>query len=252
MTPFYFGTERQRLFGVYEPAALTGKARGKHAAVICPPWGNEHIFAHRAMRRLSVRLSGAGIHTLRFDFLGTGDSAGEMVDADLAGWEADIALAMDELRDIVGLARITLIGLRLGATLAARVAASRPKDVDSLVLWDPILSGPHYLASLGVANAPAASAAPSEICGIPLSARMRRDFLALDLTPPFAPAGVRALILVTDRSADGMAAAKLLGGKGERSDAIEFMTAVRPWIEDADNEGAVPVGVIQRIAGWLE
>ena len=153
MTPFYFGTGRQRLFGIYEPAVLTG--RGKRGAVLCYPWGPEYVHAHRVMRQLAIRLASAGIHTLRFDFFGTGDSAGEMVDADLGTWEADIELAIEELLDIVGSARLTLIGLRLGATLAARVAARRPRDVDTLVLWDPILSGPDYLASLGATAAPA-------------------------------------------------------------------------------------------------
>lgn len=249
MTPFYFGTERQRLFGVYEPAVLTRK--GKRAAVLCQPWGNEYVFAHRAMRQLAVKLSGAGIHTLRFDFFGTGDSAGDIVDADLASWEADIQLAMEELRDIVGLARVTLIGLRLGATLAARVAGLRPKEVDSLVLWDPVLSGPHYLASLGAAAAPGNSDAPVETCGIPLTARMRRDLLAVSLKPPFAPPGARWLTIVTDRNSVEAALAKPPNGKGERSDVVEFLPAVRPWIEDRENVGAVPVAVIQRIAEWL-
>ena len=96
MTPFYFGDRRRRLFGIYEPAVL--KSVGKRAAVLCYPWGAEYVHAHRTMRQLAVRLSAAGIDTLRFDFFGTGDSAGEMVDADLAGWETDIELAIEELR----------------------------------------------------------------------------------------------------------------------------------------------------------
>ena len=108
-----------------------------------------------------------------------------MVDADLATWEADIELAMEELRDIVGSARMTLIGLRLGATLAARVAARRPRDVDNLALWDPIVSGPDYLASLGAAAAPAASDPPLAVRGFPMTAEMHRDLRAIALAPPF-------------------------------------------------------------------
>ena len=214
--------------------------------MLCHPWGDEYVHAHRAMRQLAVRLSGAGIHTLRFDFFGTGDSAGETADGDLAGWQADIELAMEEVRDIVGLTRVTLIGLRLGATLAARVAALHPKDVESLVLWDPILSGPDYLESLGAALTPGMDA-PLAIRGFPLSERMRRDLGAIRLTPPFAPPGTRELVIVTDKAAS----AGPLGGKGAGSGEFEFMTAVRPWIEDADHAGAVPVGVIRRVLDWL-
>jgi uncharacterized protein len=64
-----------------------------------------------------------------------------MVDADLATWEPDIELAIEKLRDIVGTARMTLIGLRLGATLAARVAASEGGRYSGAVGPDPVWAG---------------------------------------------------------------------------------------------------------------
>jgi pimeloyl-ACP methyl ester carboxylesterase len=249
MTPLYFGAGRQRLFGIYEPAVLTGR-RSKRGAVLCSPWGPEYVHAHRVMRQLAIRLAGAGIDTLRFDFFGTGDSAGEMVDADLGTWEADIELAMDELRDIVASPRLTLIGLRLGATLAARVAARHPGDVDALVLWDPILSGPGYLASLGAAAAPAPSGPPLTVRGFPMTSELHRDLLAIALAPPFTRPGTRGLTLITDPGAQASPPAPWDGQPG-RSDTVEFIEAVRPWIEDPDNMGAVPVGVLQRIVDWL-
>ena len=66
--------------------------------VLCYPWGSEYIHAHRALRQLATRLSMAGFHTLRFDYFGTGDSAGEMEDADLGVWEDDIETAIEELK----------------------------------------------------------------------------------------------------------------------------------------------------------
>jgi pimeloyl-ACP methyl ester carboxylesterase len=246
MTPFYFGDRRRRLFGIYEPAVASSV--NKRAAVLCYPWGPEYLNAHRAMRQLAIRLSATGIHTLRFDFFGTGDSAGEMVDADLAGWETDIELAIEELRDIVGLARVTLIGLRLGATLAARVAARRPGDIEALVLWDPIQSGMDYLTSLGTAAAPAASDPPLAVRGFPMTAEVHRDLRAIALEPPLTPLCTRGLILVTDAQARPL---EPWDGNSERSEATEFIKAVRPWIEDPDNMGAVPVGVLQRIVNWL-
>jgi uncharacterized protein len=247
MTPFYFGDGRRRLFGIYEPAVLVGK--GKRGAVLCYPWGAEYVNAHRAMRQLSIRLSAAGIHSLRFDFFGTGDSAGEMVEASLPGWEADIEVAMEELRDIVDSARVSLIGLRLGATLAAGVAARRSRDVDALVLWDPILSGPKYLASLGVV-APAASDRPAAVQGFPMTAEMHHDFHAIALEPPLISPNVRGLTLVTNRAAEGSLDGTR-NGKSDPSNATEFIDAVSPWIEDPHNMGAVPVRVLQRIVDWL-
>ena len=98
MNPLYIGTRGRRLFGIHEPPAVkAGRAR---AAVLCYPWGSEYLFAHRTLRQLAVRLCGAGFHTLRFDFFGTGDSSGDMLDADLAGWEGDTESAVEGIKDI--------------------------------------------------------------------------------------------------------------------------------------------------------
>jgi pimeloyl-ACP methyl ester carboxylesterase len=137
VNPLYLGTQERRLFAVYEPAAV--KDRRARAAVLCYPWGAEYVYAHRTMRQLAVKLSAGGFHTLRFDYFGTGDSGGEDSEANPAAAEADVESAIEGLRDIVGAARVTLIGLRLGATLAARTAMRRKEYVEALVLWDPIL-----------------------------------------------------------------------------------------------------------------
>jgi pimeloyl-ACP methyl ester carboxylesterase len=137
VNPLYLGTQERRLFALYEPAAA--KDRRSRAAVLCHPWGAEYVYAHRTMRQLAVRLSACGFHTLRFDYFGTGDSGGEDSEANPAAAEADVESAIEGLRDIVGAARVTLIGLRLGATLAARAAVRRQENVEALVLWDPIV-----------------------------------------------------------------------------------------------------------------
>jgi pimeloyl-ACP methyl ester carboxylesterase len=137
VNPLYLGTKERRLFAVYEPAAV--KARRTRAAVLCHPWGAEYSYAHRTMRQLALKLSASGFHTLRFDYFGTGDSGGEDSEATPAAAEADVESAIEGLQDIVGVARVALVGLRLGATLAARAAMRRKESVEALVLWDPIV-----------------------------------------------------------------------------------------------------------------
>jgi pimeloyl-ACP methyl ester carboxylesterase len=137
VNPLYFGTRERRLFAVYEPAAVKG--RRTRAAVLCYPWGAEYVYAHHTMRQLAVKLSTCGFHTLRFDYFGTGDSGGEDYEANPAAAAVDIESAIEGLQDIVGVARVALIGLRLGATLAARTAMRRKENIEALVLWDPIV-----------------------------------------------------------------------------------------------------------------
>lgn len=69
MNPFYFGARERQLLGIYEAAG----AASNRAVVVCHPWGSEYIHAYRAMRRLTKMLTARGIHTLRFDYFGTGD-----------------------------------------------------------------------------------------------------------------------------------------------------------------------------------
>jgi uncharacterized protein len=137
MNPLYLGTHERRLFAVYEPAAT--KDRRTRVAVLCHPWGAEYVYAHRTMRQLAVKLSASGFHTLRFDYFGTGDSGGEDSEANPAAAEADVQSAIEGIQDIVGVARVALIGLRLGATLAARAAMRHQESVEALVLWDPVV-----------------------------------------------------------------------------------------------------------------
>lgn len=132
--PFYFGPSERALYGVYDPPS--GGA-SKRAAVICYPVGMEYYSAHRACRSLARQLAEAGVHALRFDYLGTGDSAKELDEVRAEDWLEDVSLAKDELRDMTGLRTVDLIGVRAGAALALAVAL-RSSDVGRLALWNPL------------------------------------------------------------------------------------------------------------------
>ena len=104
-------------------ARLPARLRPASVAVLlCNPFGEEAVRAHRAYRVLAQRLEAAGYATLRFDYAGTGDSGGDSDAFTPDDWIDDIAAAADELRRLAGVSRIVLAGLRLGATLAAHAA----------------------------------------------------------------------------------------------------------------------------------
>ncbi|HEY5089012.1 MAG TPA: alpha/beta hydrolase, partial [Polyangia bacterium] len=87
--------------------------------ILCNPIGDDLIRAHRAFRHLAEALANSGFPVLRFDFDGTGDSAGDERDPDrVATWRADIKRAAAELRARSGVQALALVGLKLGATLA--------------------------------------------------------------------------------------------------------------------------------------
>src|SRR5688572_238868 len=136
--PRFIGVGEDRLYVCHHaPLAPREPAR---AAVLCYPTGHEYERCHRCFRQLAMQLAEAGLHALRFDYWGTGDSAGETPKADLARWRRDIYSAIDHLRRETGAAQVALIGLRMGGTLALQVAATR-QDISHLVLWSPVLQG---------------------------------------------------------------------------------------------------------------
>lgn len=140
-TQVWFGPESRPLYGwVSRPAG--GVARG--GAILCPPMGEEGRAAYRTFRRLAEELAAAGIVALRFDYDGTGDSAGLQDDPDrVPSWLASIEAARQYLLDL-GAPNVAAVGMRLGATMAAtQAAASTP--FTSLVCWDPCLSGRNFL-----------------------------------------------------------------------------------------------------------
>lgn len=88
-------------------------------------------------------LARAGFDVLRFDWFGVGDSGGELADASVARWRQDLTSAAAELRELTGVTRLSAVGLRLGATIAA--TSSDLLRLSALVVWDPVIDGAAYI-----------------------------------------------------------------------------------------------------------
>lgn len=204
--PFHFGSGTQRLFGAYHQPI--GDVRLPAGVVLCYPAAHEYIWAHRAFRQLAEQLAAAGLHVLRFDYFATGDSAGEAYEGSLSTWTENIAVAIDELKEMTGLTTVSLAGLRIGATLAARAAHTR-NDIDRLVLWDPIVSGStyfdevvslHRLLNVTSTSLPLASdgaSASRQLLGFPVTDRLEIEMKALRLQPG-DPRAKRVLVVVSE------------------------------------------------------
>ncbi len=255
MNPFFFGAGSRRLFGIYTPPLATGTR--ERAVLLCNPWGQEYIRAHRSMRQLANMLSLAGFHVMRFDYFGTGDSAGEPTNVRLEEWEADIETAIDELVDITGLLRPSLLGLRLGASMAASVAARRRERLDALVMWDPVVSGEEYLAELrqadGVAVAhPTDSWEGGEVSGFPLTNLLLRDLQRVDLVDLVSRTPARALTIVSTPLPSHAALTTALSRTGRPPTSFETVASAPAWLEEENfGAGAVPVPLLRRIVEWL-
>jgi exosortase A-associated hydrolase 2 len=126
-----------RLFTIHYPAQA---ARAAHAVLYLPPFAEEMNRARRMAALQARALADAGIGMLVLDPYGSGDSSGDFSDARWEIWRDDAARAARWLRER-GYARITLLGLRLGALLALDAIAQHGLTVDRAVLWQPVLRG---------------------------------------------------------------------------------------------------------------
>ncbi|CAO3380526.1 alpha/beta fold hydrolase [Azospirillum argentinense] len=237
-------------FGWLHPAA------GRRGVVLCAPYGGEALATHRAWRRFAERLAAAGLQVLRFDYPGTGNSAGDEGDpARLEAWLGAIRAAADHLRAVAGVEEVALVGLRLGGLLAA--AAARAVAADALVLLSPFPSGRAFLQELRAvallaerpADAPPA-VGPEGIdsAGFRLTPETAEALRGLDLARLTEAPAPRVLIL--DRP-EGRAAAlaerfRALGAEVEETpfpDHARLMTSVQ--------HAALDCSAFARATAWL-
>lgn len=264
MPPYHFGPEPRPLFGWLHQTPRLRPRTG--AVLLCNPMGEEAARAHRVYRVLATQLERAGYPVLRFDYSGTGDSAGDAADATVDEWVDDVATAAGELARAAPKARLVLVGLRLGATIAAVAAASKDLRVKHLVLWDPVTDGEEYLRDLVVAHRAYmrdergdryddrlpfdAEGTPLEVLGMPLGSTLSRQIRALDLTSS-APRADHVTVVETRPSAS---LARLRAAIGSRAGVrwVEERESLA-WNNDAAlNAATVPMDVVQAIVTRIE
>ncbi|WP_267220866.1 serine aminopeptidase domain-containing protein [Dyella silvae] len=139
--PFFFGHDHE-LFGIHHAASHPGG----RAVLLCAPLGQDYIRCHRLYRQLAVALAAEGHSTLRFDYYGCGDSAGDSDEVDWHRCLADTVVAANELRARSGADQVLAFGARLGGSLA--LAAASAANFDDVVVWDPIIDGQAHAATL--------------------------------------------------------------------------------------------------------
>ncbi len=223
--------------------------------VIAPPVGYEYWSAHRTLRTLAERLAGRGHCVLRFDFDGTGDSAGDQWDPSrVQAWQVDVDLAAQALR-AWGVAKLVVVGLRVGGTFALlRGGAVR---ADAVVAWAPVVRGRRYVSELQLLglHVPETAGSPERSGGIVqagsvFAAETLADLGAINLaTLPERPA---PRVLVVDR-ADKPASTPLLDRLRELG--VEPDHVVRSGSElllDRPTEyAAVAEDIVDDICRWV-
>lgn len=258
--PIVFGPPEARVVGVLVSSSVMAEGAPRSGVVICDPFGIEALAADRSMNHLTAALTREGHAVLRFAPPGLGDSDELRKGASIVGpWRVAIDAAIDVLRSEVGCVGITLVGLRVGAALAAQVAATRD-DVERLVLWAPVAGRPFVrelkMLGAGVATEPGTKACGTsarlavEAGGFGLSEASVAELAAVDpLTLIRRPA---ADILLVDRD-DIRSGAKLVVHLTELGAQVESpeLTGYAAMRLDDPEAGEVPTKAIEAMAAWI-
>ncbi len=169
-------------------STVPGRATGS-GVLMLPPVGYEWWSGHRTLRTTAERLAALGHTVLRFDYHGTGDSAGTGAEhGRLTAWRASAAAGADLLRGL-GCDRLTLVGTRLGGLIALLDGAALAAD--AVVAWEPPPSGKRFVRELRMLSQPVPdSDGAVGFAGVLFAAETLADISALDLrglaSPPAA------------------------------------------------------------------
>jgi alpha/beta superfamily hydrolase len=258
--PFYFG-EPAKLFGIYHPAQIRTSCDA--GVVLCYPTGQEYIRSHRSLVRLAEFLSSAGFHVLRFDYYSCGDSEGDCHQGSIRRWVDDISTAVNELNGGYDLEKVCLVGLRLGGALAMMAGANRG-DIESIVVWDPVIDGAMYLSELrhqhdewlrgsfAKTQLDHKHGNHCEVLGFPMTDYMKEELTNINLLKLERKPANNVFIVASNEVMENM----LLKEHLERINAkpgYEYISAPKVWIknDNGTSKGLVPIPILKSIINWI-
>jgi pimeloyl-ACP methyl ester carboxylesterase len=189
-----------------------------------------------------------GHDVLRFDYFGTGESGGEVEDLTLAGAIDDARTAIDEIRDLAGVRKVTVVGLRVGAMVGA-LASEESKTVDRLVLWDPISRGAAWNDEYVRRGTNGAADGSFETEGFLYTQALQHELEQASLDQ--VTRVPKNVLLVVSQPPEGHAPLRTrLEADAKRFDFVHLANEPT-WTEIGDiGVGAVPADIISAIATW--
>lgn len=143
MLPQFHGEAGERFFTV----RFTGSGTPRGHVVFVPPFVEEMNRCRALVAQQARAFAAQGYTCTLVDFYGTGDCDGELVDASLARWRANLDAAIAALLEEQQLP-LVLWGLRLGGLIALDYAAQAAREVRDIVLWQPVTSGQLYVTQV--------------------------------------------------------------------------------------------------------
>jgi hypothetical protein len=131
LVPLFLDQHADQLYGVLHPAV--GQPKG--SVLMAGPFAAERERSHNVTVLWCQRAAQAGFDALYFDYRGIGESSGRFEDQSFDTWLDDLTACARFLRERRPEAPLYLLGVRLGALLAAQAFANGVGS--GLVAWGP-------------------------------------------------------------------------------------------------------------------
>ena len=209
---------------------------GPSGVIIAPPIGYEYFSSHATLKTLADALADRGFTVVRFDYDGTGDSAGEAWDTGrLASWRKSLRDVVDAVH-ASGCTHVSVVGLRFGATLALEL-----DGIDAVVALAPVIAGKRWMRELRMLGIP--TKRPGFVAG----GTVFSDETVAAMAGVTVSATPTKRVLLLERPSAPLAGLKLDG-----SDVtLEAATGSEMFLDQPSEEAVVPVPLIARIVDWL-
>jgi exosortase A-associated hydrolase 2 len=132
--------------GARGPLLVTARkpAGARRCVLFAPPFAEEMNKSRRMMAETSIALAARGYASVLPDLYGSGDSAGEFVEADWATWVEDVIRVVRWCEES-GLEVSAVVAVRLGCALAAQALRECGASVRSAVFWQPVTDGSRFM-----------------------------------------------------------------------------------------------------------
>jgi pimeloyl-ACP methyl ester carboxylesterase len=267
---FFKNRKNNKLFGIlHRPKQQADPNLG---IVFCHPVSWEKQYSYRAYSQFSRYLGNAGYTSVRFDAYGFGDSDGDLVEATIQSQIEDTLDAIEWFRKSTGCTRYILVGVRLGAAIAALVAREA-SNVEGLAMVSPVVNGESYwkewlrITRLGRMTlgqtmfktkdliAQLEREGAIEIDGELVSQKLVGELRNIDLANQLADFnGSCFLSELTWGGSDRQHFDALVGVLNERGTPVsaEFKEQKEFWVLKSRYEGYLPHDLYRRTAAWLK
>ncbi|MGH8076074.1 MAG: hypothetical protein ACREPE_01950 [Lysobacter sp.] len=206
--PQWLGDQTRYLYASLHRSAVPG---ARLAVLLVPPLFHEQPRSRRLLTEVASGLAAIGLPSMRFDFFGTADSAGNSDQTDFTSMCTDLEVAANALRTKTGVDRVAVLAWR-GAALPVARWLNEGGTPAVVILWEPIVDGAEWLNELKREDA-------AERCS-PDRYRMG------PIVPALADERQLMGLAVSQRLCSDIAAAHLTSD--EQSNAVRYWAVLRP------------------------